>query len=146
MLQHETPYPHVGSYAVFIDAELPPERQRPELARIQWRREGELVISLPLRDGAAGTKSIDPAQLIDASPLSAAQRREFHDLDRDLAGIEARIRRWAEQDEPGRKPRLSPRQREMAARRDALKHRIIYGPILDRLLRLARDREQELAA
>lgn len=127
MLQQQTPFPYVGSYALLID----PDARAPqaaELVRIQMRREGEVVVSFPLRDGAAGNKRVDPALLIDATPLTSAEAREFHDLDRALAGRSLR----------------TPKQKRDKARRDALHQRIVYGPALDRLLRFAGIRADQL--
>jgi hypothetical protein len=140
MLNAPTPYPYVGSYAL-IEHE-----GANTLARIVMRRAGEIVVGLPLVDGASGNLRVAPEALIDATPLTPAEAREFHDLDRDLAGIEARVRRWAEDEEAGPRPRLSPKQRQMTSRRDALKQRVIYGPIMDRLLRFARARGVRRAA
>lgn len=118
MLQPQTPFPHVGSYALLVDTDTPTPADV-ELVRIQWRRESEIVVSFPLRDGASGTKRVDPAQLIDASPLTTAEAREFKELDRALFGRSLR----------------TPKQKRDKARRDALHLRIIYGPVLDRQLR-----------
>lgn len=140
MLHPDAPYPYVGSYALL---EHEGENQ---LVRILFRREGEVVVGLPLKEGASGNLRVDPTRLIDATPLTGKEMRDFHNLDRDLAGIEARIRRWAENDEPGRCPRMTPRQKAMAERRDALKRRVVFGPILDRLLRVARAYAEQRAA
>lgn len=123
MLAPETPYPYVGSYAMLVDLDQP-GTQAAELVRIQWRRLNETVVSFPLRDGAAGTKRVDPEQLIDATPLTPAEAREYHDLDRALAGRSGR----------------TPKQKAMIARRDALRTRMIYAPVLARLLEEARGR------
>lgn len=122
MLSSPTPFPYVGSYALFE------HDGAHTLARIVMRREGELVIGLPTVDGASGNLRVTPDRLIDATPLTAAETREFHDLDRQLAG---------------RSPdslRRSTRLKAMIGRRDALKRRLMHAPVMDRLLREARQR------
>src|SRR4051812_41677412 len=110
MLSHETPYPYVGSYALYSDPEQPYPPPT-ELVRVQWRREGFAMVSFPLRDGAAGNKVVAFAELIDGTALDAGEQREFHDLDRLIRG---------------RQPAdLSKTQRAKAKRRDALKNRMI---------------------
>jgi hypothetical protein len=121
MLSPETPFPYVGSYALFEDPDAPPP-QPTELVRILWRREGFAMVSFPLRDGAGGNKTVAADALTDATPLTDGEQREFHDLDRDLAGRSLR----------------TVKQRRQVARRDALKRRAIYAPLLARLLRQAR--------
>jgi hypothetical protein len=124
LLTPETPFPHVGSYALL-------EREgRDQLVRIQWRRENEIVVSFPLRDGASGTLRVDPADLIDATPLTPAEEREFHDLDRSLRGSSLR----------------TPKQKARLARRDALRKRMIVAPIAARLMRQLRERDEREAA
>jgi hypothetical protein len=113
MLQPPTPYPYAGSYALLE------HEGRTQLARILYRREGEFVISLPLKADASGNLRVDPADLIDGTPLTAEETREFHDLDRALAGRSLR----------------TPKQKRQAARRDALKARLIWSRFLDHKLR-----------
>jgi hypothetical protein len=129
MLNVETPFPYVGSHALFNDLDLPAP-QETELARIMWRREGFAMIALPLRDGASGNKIVPADQLIDATPLSPAEVREFHDLDRSLVGRSLK----------------TPKQKRLKARRDFLKQRMIFAPIMERLLRAARARTERKAA
>lgn len=131
MLSPRTPFPQPGSYALYVDPDDGVRRGN-ELARILERRGPFTLIALPLRDGAGGNKVVSQAELIDASPLTIAEEREFHELDRALAGREPR--------------NFSKRQRASAARRDALRTRMIMGPILDRLLRFARTRGERRAA
>jgi hypothetical protein len=119
MLDSPTPFPYVGSYCL---AELDGEHQ---LARILARRvtpdnEARALIGFPLRDGATGNREVAESELIDASPLTADEEREFHDLDRALFG---------------RTQFRTDRQKRDKARRDALRRRIVFGPILDRLMR-----------
>jgi hypothetical protein len=124
MLNSPTPFPYVGSYALLVDRDAPPP-QADELVRIlnrRWKRIGEAValVAFPLRDGAGGNKEVPEGQLIDATPLTPAEQREFHDLDRLVC---SRSASWCR------------RHKAAIARRDALKRRMIYAPHLDRLLR-----------
>jgi hypothetical protein len=121
MLQQQTPYPYVGSFALLIDPDAAAP-QAAELVRIQWRREGHVMVSFPLRDGASGNKVVPADQLIDASALTTEEAHEFHDLDRQLAGRSLR----------------TARQKAMKLRRDALHQRMVYEPVMLRLLRQAR--------
>jgi hypothetical protein len=113
MLSPATPYPHVGSYCL-VDHE-----GQTQLARIQFRRVGEVVVSLPLVDGAGGTLRVADTDLADGTPLTADELREFHDLDRHLADRSLR----------------TPKQKRQKARRDALKSRLICSRLLDLKLR-----------
>lgn len=158
MLTPEATYPYPGSYALCHD----PDRPQPspaELVRIMWRRvdepkrkvgkggrseeHGFVAVSFPLRDGAGGNKVVASADLIDGTPLSGEEQREFHDLDRDLRG---RFDGAVGLD--GRRPRtLTRRQKARAARRDALKSRTIWSKVLaDRLRDMRRHVEQRKAA
>lgn len=88
MLKVPAPYPQVGSYALFVDDLLATELQRAELVRLQSTplgKEGALV-SWPLRVGSSGSRRVPLADLIDATPLTKAEEREMHDLDRELRG------------------------------------------------------------
>ena len=60
--------------------------------------------------------------VIDGTALSTEEAREFHDIDRELAGRSLK----------------TPKQKRLAARRDALKERIIYSRFLARQLCQAR--------
>jgi hypothetical protein len=149
MLSSPTPFPYVGSYALLEhEGEL-------QLVRIQMRRStptvgedgratetGETVVSFPLRDGASGNIRVDPALLIDASPLSADEMRAFHELDRSLRGKF----HGDTVGEDGRRIRLTPKQKADLARRDAMRWRMIHAPIAMRLMRKLRDRQQREAA
>jgi hypothetical protein len=90
------------------------------------RREGQYVIALPLRDGASGNRAVSPDELIDATPLTGEETREFHDLDRELHGRVIR----------------SARLKRAKERRDALRLRMIYAPKIADLLRAMRARQQ----
>jgi hypothetical protein len=107
MLQTPAPFPYQGSYALLE------HEGRTQLVRIVMRREGEVVVSFPLRDGAGGNLRVDPAKLIDGTPLTQAEEREFHDLDRQIDG-----RTFSD---------LSKQLRVKAKRRTALKHRLIWS-------------------
>jgi hypothetical protein len=130
MLAPDATYPYPGSYALLNDLDLP-YPQPTELVRIMWRRvdadgHGFVAVSFPMRDGASGNKVVPAERLIDGTPLTAAEQREFHDLDRAL---------------DDRNPRnFSKRQRAKAARRDALKQRMIWIPFLADRLREMRQR------
>jgi hypothetical protein len=125
MLQSPTPYPYPGSYALYVDTDLPESEQRLELVRINWRQATIVqvlaMVSFPLRDGASGNKTVRADDLIDGTPLTAEETREFHDLDRGLAGRSMR----------------TAKQKAQGARRDALRKRILNAPVLARLLREA---------
>lgn len=137
MLTPETAFPYVGSYAVYVDLDQPPP-QRDELVRIQGRRTertvgeggrstetGFAMVAFPLRDGASGNKTIAAAELIDGTPLTHDEKRELADLERALFG----------------RSLTTPKQKRLAARRDALRSRAIWEPHLTRLLREHRARQ-----
>jgi hypothetical protein len=130
MLTPEATYPYPGSYALLVDSDLPPEQQCEELVRIHWRRvdsegRGFIALSFPLRDGASGNKVVPADQLIDATPLTAEEEREFHELDRALKGRCLR----------------TPKQKKQAAVRDAYLSRVMWASPMVRLLREMRSRE-----
>jgi hypothetical protein len=130
MLSPETPFPYNGSYALLVDTDRPESEQRSELVRINWRREGFVMVSFPLREGASGNKTVAFADLIDGTPLSAEEEREFHDLDRGLAGRSLR----------------TAKQKRDKARRDALRERMIYSRFLARALAEMRGQAQRRKA
>lgn len=116
MLQVASPFPHVGSYALFVDDQLPIGEQRAELVRIMRRpticeRGGDVAVAFPLRSGARGSMLVDDAKLIDGSELSKAEERELADLLRYLAG------------------RARP-DKTKAARCEALRSRLIMSGVL----------------
>ena len=128
MLSPQTPFPQVGSYALYQDEALPPDNRCSELVRILERGVCSVLVAFPLREGAAGNKRVAFAELIDGTPLDRDAARELHDLDRQLAGRSLR----------------TPRQKALAARRDALKARMIWAPILaNRLVDLAARQRRE---
>ncbi|HVM38324.1 MAG TPA: hypothetical protein VM265_08060 [Sphingomicrobium sp.] len=139
MLSPETPFPQVGSYALYHDDALPIDNRSSELVRILERAGDSVLIAFPLRQGAAGNKRVALAELIDGTPLDRDAARELHDLDRQLAG---RVDGAVGVD--GRRIRLTPRQKELGKRRDALKARMIWAPILaTRLTELAARQRSE---
>lgn len=141
MLTPETPFPYPGSYALHTDLDLAPP-QPTELVRIQWRRvdsegRGFVAVSFPLRDGASGNKVVPADALIDATELAPEEQREFHILDRELIarGIVAAVGG----DAP--RKRLTARQKNLLARRDALKERMIWSRFIAPKLREMRARD-----
>ncbi len=94
MLTPETPFPYAGSYALLVDPDAAAP-QAAELVRILARRPSEqgvfAMVSFPLRADASGNKVVAEAELIDATPLTQAEAREFHDLDRELHGRRLRM-------------------------------------------------------
>jgi hypothetical protein len=99
MLHVDTPFPEVGSFALYQDPDLPMPERRSELARIIERGVSVALISLPLRLGAGGNKRVPLADLIDGTPLTKAEERELTDLDRSLrsrvrnrSAVEARVK------------------------------------------------------
>jgi hypothetical protein len=124
MLNQPAPFPYVGSFALFED-----DDGETHLVRIQAKRPERngatervfAMISFPLRDGASGNKVVAFDQLQDGTPLTRLEQREFHDLDRALAGRSLR----------------TAKQKAAKARRDALRARILAEPIMARLVREA---------
>lgn len=136
MLAPDATYPYPGSYALLNDLDLPAP-QPTELVRIMWRRvdatgRGFVAVSFPMRDGASGNKVVPAETLIDGTPLTTEEQREYHDLDRALGDRDPR--------------NFSKRQRVRAARRDALKQRMIWVPFLAERLRDMRQRAEQRKA
>lgn len=87
MLKTPTPFPHVGSFALLIDKTLPAEQQRAELVRIMRRDPGcfdgspsklrNVAVAFPLRVGASGNRLVFAEDLIDGTPLTRAESREW---------------------------------------------------------------------
>lgn len=127
MLSTPAPFPHVGSFALFIDPTRHVTRQRAELVRVMRRddRAGTVAVSFPLRTGACGFQIVAESDLIDATPLDAAERREHADLERHLHG----------------RTRLTPKLKIDLARSEALRKRAIYSVILESELAITRARE-----
>jgi hypothetical protein len=123
------PVPPRGSYALLIDPAAG-DAAGAELVRIQ-RRDGERMSSASrcARAPAAPNESTAD-QLIDATPLTSDEQRTFHHLDRALHGRRLR----------------TPQQKDAKALRDRLHQRMVYAPVLARLLRQAQARVDQQAA
>jgi hypothetical protein len=116
MLKTAAPFPHTGSFALYVDTNLPPAQQRAELVRLQYACFGsQVTVTFPLRQGAAGTKKVALAELIDGTPLDRDERREHADLERHLKG----------------RSRLTPRLRDMLLRAEKLRQRAIFSMVLE---------------
>lgn len=121
MLKTAADFPHAGSFALLIDETLPTHLQRAELVRIQFVHaanppaSGMATIAFPLRDGASGTRRVHMADLIDGTPLDAAERKEHAELVVHLKGRE----------------RMTPRLRKLAERSEALRKRAIFSMLLE---------------
>ena len=116
MIRAPAPFPHAGSFALFVDplepvigtVFTPPSAMvRHHLVRIMARPSAELAqISFPLREHvASGTRTVDAAELIDCTPIGIAEARELADIQRHLKG----------------RVRLTPRMKAMKERADALR-------------------------
>lgn len=121
MLKVPAPFPQVGSFALFIDENLPRGDQRAELVRIMRRyrmnREAPVAIAFPNRTGATGNTTTTVDKLIDATPLTARERAEHAELERDM-------RKHA-------KASLTPRLKDRLQRAEALRRRAIWATILE---------------
>lgn len=136
MLNAETPFPNVGSYALTVDPVTGLDAGQVELVRILEAPPGGLVlVSFPLRDNAGGTKRIAPSELIDGTPLTGAEGREMIDLEREL-----RQRGPVGKDGRATKARVRGRAAKQL-RHDALRQRAIWAPHLRLLLVEAARRE-----
>lgn len=140
MLNGATQFPHAGSYCLLLSP-APPAQQRqagdpqpeeikgPQLVRIiRHFLDRTALVSLPLLDGASGTRTVPCADLLDATPLTAGEGRRMIDLGREL-----------------RQKRVLSRA-EKQALHDALKRRAIYAPLLAAKLRELAARERRKAA
>ncbi len=131
MLSTPATYPHVGSFALYIDADRP--MPRAELVRIMRLDAASLIppapyratIAFPNRVGSSGNKTVPMTDLIDATPLSKEEERELTDGQRDLRG------RGAE---------LSRRLRAVKLRTEALRSRQLSSIILEHELNIMRAR------
>jgi hypothetical protein len=141
MLNQPTPFPYVGSHA------LAEHEGKTQLVRIlAWRPgtiEDHALVSFPEMDGASGNMVVPRSALIDGTPLTAEEAREFHDLDRELFGKSTGP---AVGGDGGRTRRLTPRQKARAARRDSLKSRMIWSRFLALQLRRIADAKLWAAA
>lgn len=119
MLSSATAFPQVGSYALYEDPELPRGDRRPELVRILELGATVALVAFPLREGrASGNKRLPLADLLDGTPLTAQEKREEVELFRQVTG----------------KDRLTPRQKQLKVRHDALRARMIWSGCLQRKL------------
>jgi len=92
MLRVPTPFPQVGSYALIQDeGEL-------MLCRIVDRDSdtGQVLIAFPERFGASGNKRVMVDRLIDGTPLTDAERREWRAAEQAIAGKSRPSRRLVE--------------------------------------------------
>jgi hypothetical protein len=117
MLNPATPFPQIGSFALFLDDDQPVP-QVLELVRILERGASVVLVAFPLRDGAGGNKRVPLADLIDATDLAPDESRQLADLQRHLTG----------------RGRLTPKMQAQAAAAKALRQRAIYAPLMRRLL------------
>lgn len=141
MLSTPTPFPHVGSFALYIDPNLPTTQQRAEMVRImrvEGAADGRAVaspsplseariaaIAFPNRAGAAGNRTVPLSELIDAAPLTRAEEHALTDMLGDLRD----------------RARLSPRLKAVKAQADALRSRQIHSHILESEVAVMRARE-----
>lgn len=89
MLKVHAPFPQVGSYALLE------EGGKTFLVRIQHRDpegQGLALISFPGSYNASGNRKVAIADLIDGTPLTDAERREYAALEGALAGTSASTR------------------------------------------------------
>lgn len=125
MLSTATPFPQVGSFALFADDHLPPAERRAELARLLERGHSTALIALPLRSGAAGNRRVPLADLIDATPLDSGEQRELADLQRHLRG----------------RARLTPKMQVQQARAEDLRRRALFALVMESELAKLKARE-----
>lgn len=116
MIKSPAEFPFSGSYALHVVA------GEPQLVRIlEWigpQTEGSarVLVTYPLRIGASGNAQLPLAELIDATPLDAAERIELAKLEEGLAG--------------------KPRPRKLALAREAeLRGRAVQSTVLEKLIR-----------
>lgn len=112
MLRNPAPFPHVGSFGLFTDADLPVAQQRAELVRILRLAGTMAFIAFPLRAGASGNTLVRLDEITDATPLTKTEERELTDLERALRG----------------RARPNPTK---ATRRHALRERAIWSLVLN---------------
>ena len=116
MIRAPAPYPHAGSFAAFIDTDVPrPEDRRAELVRIaRIEAGGTAFITFPLRGAASGSRTLTLDELIDCTPLTHDEQRELTDLQLALKG---------------RKLRTAKQQQSMF-RAERLKERLLYAQLM----------------
>ncbi len=118
MLNVPTPFPQVGSFALYQDLAIPLAERRSELARILERGPNDILIALPLRDAASGNQRVSFEELIDATELTPAENLELAEIARALRGRSLR----------------KPKQKAQLARHDALRSRLLWSGCLQRQL------------
>jgi len=114
MLKTSAPYPHVGSYALLED------EGRTHLVRIIGKDPGgDVTLSFPGRYKiASGNKTVPFADLIDGTPLTAAEEAEFRQLESTIPAV------------PSRSAKVKAQQQRYAD----LRERSIHASTLARLL------------
>lgn len=124
MLASPTPFPLVGSFALYEDPDLPIGQRMAELVRIIEKGQSTVLIGFALRENVASSnRRVAIAELHDGTELTAAEKVELTDIDRQL--FDRRIR--------------TPRQKALDARRDELRSRLWWsGLLLRQLERLER--------
>ena len=90
MLRTPTPYPQVGSFALLVDVNLPVGQQRVELVRVMRLGVSTAAVAFPLRAGATGNTTVALADLIDGTPLTAAEEAVAERLEASLRGVRAK--------------------------------------------------------
>lgn len=142
MLDGATEFPNVGSYALLLSPAPPAQHRQagdpnqeevtgPQLVRIlrfNPQLSTDAFVSLPLREGASGNRTVPFSQIVDATPLSGAEGKEMCDLGRELKGQRVRDRATKQ------------------ARFDALKQRAVYAPLLALQLRRLAEIKRSVAA
>lgn len=140
MLNGATEFPQAGSYGLLLSPRPPgsatagwgPETggtiTGPQLVRIIRRfPDRSVLVSLPLVDGASGTRTVEDDHLIDATPLTNGESREMTELSRELTKQRVRDRKGKQ------------------ARYDALRLRAVYAPLLAVKLRELAARQRQAA-
>jgi hypothetical protein len=109
MLKSPAAFPFPGSYAL---QEVAGETT---LVRIHEVNDGTALVAYPTRFGASGNAQVPLAQILDATPLTAAECAELDALDSKLAGA------------------ARPRKADVA-REEALRLRLIRSETMKRLI------------
>lgn len=81
MLRTHAPFPEVGSYG------LKAEDSQLHLVRIIARSGDQAGIAFPLRRGASGNKTVPLAELIDATPLAAADHARLREIEQEMGQL-----------------------------------------------------------
>jgi hypothetical protein len=109
LIKSPAAFPFPGSYA------LQEVAGDPQLVRIIEVNHGTALVAYPARFGASGNAQVPLARLLDATPLSEAERAELDALDTKLAGA------------------ARPRKADVA-REEALRLRMIRSETMKRLI------------